>query len=496
MQDLYSLITLSHTKRIFKNPTLFRSDIIKFRKNLLVGASGGVNGEIFDIFSTFKTETEREKKISFFDYVELYNPDSLKHLWLNGSIEETKFQKTIKKIIDKARKCSVPVIASNNVHYTKKEEEVLKRILVAHKSNGSSHSLYSDATWNSKANRFFILPQQHLLSLAEILEKWSFLSEEELLEELIFSNHEKLLRDIEDISIDSLKIDYSKDEGLAEKKEELVKAYKNKADYLFGKNWPSFVHSRIKKEWEIIEKKYTFVYWLTYKIAQKAQKENFIIGSRGSVGSSFLAFLCGITDLNPLPFYKYCKICRHCEIYEADSRDFSCYDYREKELCGSCLESGLNSYLSIEGHNLPQSTFFGLDGKKTPDIDLNFSGEKQKEVHTLIMKMLGEKRAVRAGTISTVSQQTAEIIYSSYRKLTQSLDSRKLKETNLENSSNEWQQKYWKDLLQKNYSFEKIESSWDPSHSDEIIDALNEKFKELEFLKKELEREKNESLEN
>ena len=129
-----------------------------------------------------------------------------------------------------------------------------------------------------------------------------------------------------------------------------------------------------------------------------------MVGSRGSIGSSFIAYLCGITDLNPLPFYKYCHSCRYVEPYKSPDRIYSCYDYQDRENCPLCSE-----LLTMEGHNLPFETFFGWEGEKTPDIDLNFSGEYQKKAHNYVRKLLGENSVYRIGTINTLSQQTAEI---------------------------------------------------------------------------------------
>jgi DNA polymerase-3 subunit alpha (Gram-positive type) len=139
-------------------------------------------------------------------------------------------------------------------------------------------------------------------------------------------------------------------------------------------------------------------------VVQKTQADGYLVGSRGSIGSSFIAYLCGITDLNPLPFYKYCSSCYYVELYATNERIYSCYDYQEQEKCPRC------SYLLImEGHNLPFETFFGWEGEKSPDIDLNFSGDYQKTAHNYVRQLLGENSVYRIGTINTLSQQTAEI---------------------------------------------------------------------------------------
>jgi len=137
---------------------------------------------------------------------------------------------------------------------------------------------------------------------------------------------------------------------------------------------------------------------------QKTHQDGSLVGSRGSIGSSFIAYLCGITDLNPLPFYKFCQKCRYVERYETTDRIYCCYDYQEKENCPTC-----SSLLTMEGHNLPFETFFGWEGEKTPDIDLNFSVVDETLTHNYVRQLLGEESVYRIGTINTLSQQTAEI---------------------------------------------------------------------------------------
>ncbi|CAJ0824608.1 6720_t:CDS:2 [Entrophospora sp. SA101] len=306
LHNLYRLITLSHTERLFKKPSVFRSDLVKYRQGLLIGAAGGREGETFSLFSSFNFEKRKQEKLRFYDYIEVNSPATFRYLWLNGQIGEAELKNMTKKIIVAAEELKIPAVASHHVYYCENKERLLKEIIVANEGmNGSRHYLYNQATLSDKE-------------------------------------------------------DPNKVVGVSVKQ-------------------PPLNYSATKSSG-------------TYKVVQKTHQDGSLVGSRGSIGSSFIAYLCGITDLNPLPFYKFCQKCRYVERYETQDRVYSGYDYREKEKCPTC-----SSLLTME------------EGEKTPDIDLNFSGEYQKIAHNYVRQLLGEDSVYRIGTINTLSQQTAEI---------------------------------------------------------------------------------------
>ncbi|KLL02008.1 MAG: DNA polymerase III subunit alpha [Mycoplasmataceae bacterium RC_NB112A] len=420
LYNLYRLITLSHTQRLFKVPCVLRSDLVKHRQGLLIGAAGGREGEIFDLFSNFNLPEKRKEQMLFYDYVEVNSPQTFCYLWLSGKIGQFELQNMLSQIVNLAEELKIPAVASHNVHYSKKNEKLLKEIIIANEGmNGVRHYLYEEATREGKEDRFADLPSQHLLNLEEMIERWFFLNDHILIEKLIFKNPQQLVNQIEEVKIQPTPLNYSKSEIIQPAEQELIRAYKNKANQIFGSQWPDFVRQRITEEWKIIQGRYIFIYWLTYKIVQKTHQDGFLVGSRGSVGSSFLAYLCNITDLNPLPFYKFCRNCRYTELYQTQDKTYSCYDYNERENCPTCF-----TQLSMEGHNLPFETFFGWEGEKTPDIDLNFSGEYQKRAHNYVRELLGEEAVYRIGTINTLSQQTAEIFWREHLKLRQKFNPR------------------------------------------------------------------------
>ncbi|MCE8163032.1 MAG: PHP domain-containing protein [Candidatus Moeniiplasma glomeromycotorum] len=418
LYNLYRLITLSHTQRLFRVPCVLRSDLIKYRQGLLIGAAGGKEGEIFTLFSAFNSLEKRKEKMLFYDYVEANSPQTLRYLWLSGKIAQIELQTMFNQVINLAEELKIPVVASHNVHYSKKVEKLLKEIIIANEGmNGVRHYLYNEATLEGKEDRFTDLPPQHLLSLEEMIEQWLFLNNQELIEKLIFKYPQQLVNQISEVKIQPTPLDYSHTESIQQAEKELVQAYTNQADQIFSPRWPDFVRQRIEREWKIIQGRYIFIYWLTYKIVQKTHQDGFLVGSRGSVGSSFIAYLCNITDLNPLPFYKFCRNCRYTELYRTKDKTYSCYDYTEKKNCPTC-----SAQLTMEGHNLPFETFFGWEGEKTPDIDLNFSGEYQKTAHNYVRQLLGAEAVYRIGTINTLSQQTAEIFWKEHFKLRKKLN--------------------------------------------------------------------------
>jgi len=488
LENLYNLITISHTKNLFKRPCLFRSDIINNRSGLFIGSSGSKDGEIFRSFNSFFSEKEREKKIKFYDYIEIGNPNNFNHLQKMGKISEKNLNNTIKKILKFSEKLGIITFFSHNVHYCKKKEKILKEIIVANEGiKGYRHYLYNELMMEKNEDKFSELPDQYLPELKEIIKMWKFIENEKIIEDNIFFNKEKIIKNIEKIEIKHIPINYSKSNSIEKKKEELIKKYVEKTDILFGKKWPIFVHSRINEEWKIIKDKYIFIYWLSYKIVEKAHQDESIVGSRGSIGSSFIAYLCEITDLNPLPFYKFCKKCKFSEIYKTEEKNYSCYDYLEKENCPNC-----SNYLIMEGHNLPFETFFGWEGEKTPDIDLNFSGEYQKIAHEYVGILLGRK-SYRIGTISTLSKKTAETFYDEHLKMRKKINSLEYLENiykkKYDEDIPEWKKKYIKKInldLRKKFDEEKWYSEW--------ID--NKKIEELQNKKNELIKKKNSIIKN
>ena len=437
LYNLYRLITISHTQRLSKNPQILRSDLIKNRSGLLIGASGGRNGEIFNLFSSFSSLEKKKEACRFYDYIEINSPKSFSYLYENGYLTEKDLNNLCQRIIYLSEELEIKAIPSHNVHYSEKKEKILKDIIIANKGmNGKHHYLYWEATLDEKEDRFAFMPQQHLLTKEEMIEQWSFLSNTISAKNLLFCWPKEIVETIEEINIKPKNLSYNfKD--LEEKKKKLEDFFTQKANSLFGLNWPDFVQTRIEEEWKIIQEKYVFIFWVAWRIACKTEKDHSLMGSRGSVGCSFIAFLCNITELNPLPFYKRCSNCFYTELYQNEQSNYSCYDYQEKEQCPNCP----HSFLLMEGLNMPMETFFGISGEKTPDIDLNFSSEYQKIIHDFVRNLLGSQSVHRIGTINTLKGSTSEEFWKKHLQLRKTLNSKEHL-TNILNETPNWQREY------------------------------------------------------
>ncbi|WNE41953.1 MAG: DNA polymerase III PolC-type [Mycoplasmataceae bacterium] len=418
LSDLYKLVKISHVDNFFKLPLLFRSDVERYRENLLIGATGDFEGEIFSLFNTFNLGLKVEEKMKFYDYLEVRGLDCFSHFLATQRIDEDELKSVLFSIIKAAKKIGIKVVATNNVHYCTKNQKKLKEIIVANEGmNGSRHSLYYYATSEFLEDGFDHLPEQHLRSKDEIIDNWKFLQDEKLIEEIVFINPDKILKKISDVKIFEKHIGYP---SSRDNETELMKACHEKLNKMFNNHIPSFVNERVKREWKTIKKDYLAVYWISWKIVAQAQKEGSIVGSRGSVGCSLIAYLLGITDINPLPLYSVCEKCKTYKKIENhnDEASPSCYDFQEEVECTDC-KTGILRY---EGHSLPFETFVGWNGEKTPDIDLNFSGEYQRIAHNHVRELLGEQYVYRIGTINKLSQQTAENFWDGHQKLRKNLN--------------------------------------------------------------------------
>lgn len=419
LSDLYNLVKISHVDNFFKTPFLFRSDIEKHRRNLLIGSSGDFDGEIMSLFSTFNLGKNIKKKIDFYDYIEVRGVDSFTHLIASEKIKRNDLESILFSIISSSRRVGVKVVSVNNVHYSDKNQKKIKEIIVANEGiNGSKHYLYNFATSEDlKCDGFESLPSQHLRTKREIIENWSFLQDENIINEIVFKNPELLIDKVGEVKIFDKHIGYP---SSTEDEIDLISYCLKATDEMFGEQIPPFISKRIKKEWNIIKKNYLSIYWISWKVVAKAHEDGSIVGSRGSVGCSLIAYLLKITDINPLTLYGLCRNCKYCkeEINDSKENNLSCYDFDEEEQCPSCKKGTLK----LEGHSLPFETFVGWDGEKTPDIDLNFSGEYQMFAHDYIRELLGKDHVYRIGTVNKLSQQTAENFWNGHQKLRKTIN--------------------------------------------------------------------------
>ncbi len=384
--NLYKLVSLSHIEYFNKIPRIPKSILEKYREGLIVGASCDT-GEIYEAILDGKKEDEIERLISFYDYIEV-EPAENKVDWISSDRYNinsiTDIENINKKIIDIAAKCSKLVCATSNVHFLNPEDEIYRKIIMYGKG-------YNNA--ERQAPLYF-------RTTDEMLESFNYLGEKKAYE-IVVTNTVKIADKIEFIK--PVRPDKCPP-FIANSDEELRKACYKKAHEQYGEKLPEIVEKRLEKELNsIIKNGFAVMYIIAKKLVEKSMSDGYLVGSRGSVGSSFAAYTSGITEVNPLPPHYYCE-CKYTEFDSPQVRAFSgmagC-DMPDK-LCPNCGKK-----LKKDGFDIPFETFLGFKGDKEPDIDLNFSGEYQARAHAYTEEIFGQGHTFRAGTVGTLADKTA-----------------------------------------------------------------------------------------
>lgn len=383
LRNLYTLISKSHLEYFFRTPRIPRSVLQKHRAGLIVG-SGCDKGEVFETMMQ-KSAEEAKAAAEFYDYLEVQPPGNYAHLVEKELLkDENAIYDITKKIAALGEELGKPVIATGNAHYIEPEDSVYRKILVA--SQGGANPLNRQT-----------LPAVHFRTTDEMLEEFSFLGEE-LAKKVVVTESRALADSVEEIHPIPDKLYTPTIEG--SDKEIRDMCYTKAAD-LYGSPLPEIVESRLEKELaSIIGHGFDVIYLISQKLVKKSLDDGYLVGSRGSVGSSFVATMTEITEVNPLPPHYVCPSCKHSYFFN-DGSVMSGYDLPDKacEKCGS-------TYIK-EGQDIPFETFLGFKGDKVPDIDLNFSGDYQPRAHHYTKELFGEKNVYRAGTIGTVADKTA-----------------------------------------------------------------------------------------
>ena len=400
LKNMFRIISEANTTYLFRNdqPKLPRKELKKYHDGLLFG-SGCINGEIFEAAKT-KDDEELSNMMQFYDYIEVQPISAMSHLLQSessGFKTEHQLQEHIKKIIRVAKSAGKLVVATGDVHNLTSDDKIYRQIIVRQKNNGRLHPL----------NRYGIdVPDMKFMTTREMLDAFSFLDEEER-KEIVITNPNKICDIVEHIEViidtngrpfaptikDSAKIT-----------EDMVR---NKAKELYGDKLPEIVQDRVDQELKgIIGANYDVIYLIAQKLVKKSNDDGFLVGSRGSVGSSFVATMMGITEVNPLPPHYRCPNCKK-SIFNLDNGDSlgsiysSGFDLPDKA-CPNC-----NTLMAKDGQDMPFATFLGFNADKVPDIDLNFSDLNQAATHEYTKVLFGVDNVYRAGTISTVADKTA-----------------------------------------------------------------------------------------
>ncbi len=406
LRDLYELVSLSHVKYLAGQPKVPKSELVKRRKNLIIG-SACLNGEVFRS-ARYDCEEKLKETISFYDYVELQPLENYSCLYDLHELTKERIIQYHEDIIKCADELNIPVVATGDVHYIKKEEKIFREIFIgAPVIGGGNHPLKPR---NEDIVKYGEIesPNQHFRTTNEMLEAFSYLDKDKAFE-IVVTNSNTIADMVEPLVIIPKKQTFAPNiEGV---NDILASLARDSMHRTYGENPDPEIVERCETELaKIIDSGYAVVYYYAHMIVKKANEDGFIAGSRGSVGSSFVATLCGITEVNPLRPHYVCPKCHH---FEWSDKEFpeakSGYDLPDK-VCPVCGEKMIN-----EGQDIPFETFLGAEGeKKVPDIDLNFAGDYQQKAHNYCRELLGRDHIFRAGTIGKTAFDSSKITVKKY----------------------------------------------------------------------------------
>ena len=417
-KNLYELVSDSHTVHFHKKPMILKSFLAKHREGLLIG-SGCIDGEVFDTAYN-KSYEELLKVMQFYDYIEV-QPVSVCSVLVYKYDDKAVYgfiEETIKTIIKAAKQLGKLVVATGNVHHLTKNDLLLRKIYIdAPQIGGGVHPL-KDILEN--------VPSMHFMNTEEMLKEFKFLGED-LAYEIVVTNTNKIADMISSYSLFPKDLFTPRDDMLASSGvpsfakgvEEMTYANAKK---IYGDPLPKFIDDRIQKELSVIlGKGYASIYYISHLLVKYSTDAGYVVGSRGSVGSSIVATFMNITEVNGLPPHYYCPHCHFTAIKYSDEEK-KIYERSEEQLMfekalqevdtGFDLEEArcpiCGELMKRNGVDIPFETFLGSKTDvKVPDIDLNFSGEFQAKAHEFCRTMFGEDHAFRAGTILTIADKTA-----------------------------------------------------------------------------------------
>lgn len=387
--NLYRLVSESHLKYFNRRPKLPKSLYLKWKEGLMIGSACEA-GELYRALVEEKPEEEIDRLVNFYDYLEIQplgnNAFMIRDADKYPQIQdENDLMEINRRIVELGEIYNKLVVATCDVHFLEAEDEVYRRIIMAGKG-------FADADLQAPL---------YYRTTDEMLAEFQYLGAKKA-EEIVITNTNLIADMVDKIQPCSPRKCPPEIENSDQNLREICY---NRAHEIYGPDLPSIVTERLERELNsIISNGYAVMYIIAQKLVWKSNEDGYLVGSRGSVGSSFAATMSGITEINPLPAHYYCKKCHYCDFdseeLKAHSGNSAC-DLPDKvcPVCGEVLEK--------EGHDIPFETFLGFKGNKEPDIDLNFSSEYQSNAHDYTEVIFGAGQTFRAGTVGTLAEKTA-----------------------------------------------------------------------------------------
>lgn len=384
LKNLFKLVSFSNVKYFHRVPRIPRTVLSKYRDGLLLGTACS-SGEVFTAMME-KGYSTALQKARYYDFIEVQpKPNYAPLLEQHVIADDAHLEDILKNMVKMGDELEKPVVATGDVHYLDPHDGVYRKILI--NSQGGANPL-------NRTHR----PDVHFRTTDEMIKEFSFLGDEKAHEIVVDNTHK--VADMIDDGIRPVK-DRLYTPHMKGAEQEIQDRTWHTAKTWYGDPLPKLVRDRVRLELNsIVKNGFSVIYLIAQRLVAKSNKDGYLVGSRGSVGSSVVATLSGITEVNPLPPHYRCPKCQYTHFYTKGEYS-SGFDLPERH-CPKC-----GTLLVKDGHDIPFQTFLGFKGNKVPDIDLNFSGDYQPIAHNYMKVLFGEKNVFRAGTIGTVADKTA-----------------------------------------------------------------------------------------